>query len=139
MSIRILLVGDDHERATVVATALRLEEYAVVGTLHPDDNLVRAVIKAVPTVVIVDIENMQETLYSKLVRLNAEAPLPVVMFCQDITPDSIQKATLAGVNAYVVDGLQNKRIKPVIDAARARFNQLHQVNIELQAARQKLA
>ncbi|MEM9726877.1 MAG: ANTAR domain-containing protein, partial [Pseudomonadota bacterium] len=45
----------------------------------------------------------------------------------------------AGVSAYVVDGLKKERIKPVLDAAIARFNKFNRMRTELDATKAALA
>ena len=67
----------------------------------------------------------------------ASAPMerPVAMFV-DQSDGSLTKAAIeAGVSAYVVDGLRADRIKPVLDAAIARFHMVHKMRAELAATR----
>ena len=45
----------------------------------------------------------------------------------------------AGVSAYVVDGLEPKRIKPVIDVALARFEEHQELRRSRYEARRKLS
>jgi response regulator NasT len=51
----------------------------------------------------------------------------------------IADAINAGVSAYVVDGLNPARVKPVLDVAVARFNQFQALNDELGRAKASLA
>jgi response regulator NasT len=50
-----------------------------------------------------------------------------------------QAAIGAGLSAYVVDGLQKNRIKPVLETAIARFKMMVQMRSELDAAKQALS
>ena len=54
------------------------------------------------------------------------------------TQHQTKAAVEAGVSAYVVDGLQAERIKPVIDTAIARFQVLRQMRTELAETRRAL-
>ena len=47
----------------------------------------------------------------------------MVMFSQDDNGDTIRRAVQAGVSAYVVDGLQANRVRPILDAAIATFDE----------------
>lgn len=55
-----------------------------------------------------------------------DCPRPVVMFTQDDASESIRAALKAGVSAYVVDGLDAERIRPILEVARVRFEE-HQI------------
>ena len=61
------------------------------------------------------------------------------MFTHDGDSEKIRAATLAGVSAYVVDGMSGERIGPIIDAAVARFEQFHALKRELDDIEEKLA
>jgi response regulator NasT len=61
------------------------------------------------------------------------------MFARDPAEEKIREAVRAGVSAYVVDGLEVARVKPIIDVARARFEEFQKLRGELAEARQSLA
>ena len=66
-------------------------------------------------------------------------PRPIVMFV-DRTDDATMRAAIsAGVSAYVVDGLTEKRVKPILDIAVARFQAFELLRHELETARLGLA
>jgi two-component system, response regulator / RNA-binding antiterminator len=71
--------------------------------------------------------------------VSRDEPRPVVMFTHDGDSEKIRAATLAGVSAYVVDGMSGERIRPIIDAAVARFEQFHALKRELDDVEEKLA
>ena len=48
-------------------------------------------------------------------------------------------AIKSGVNAYIVDGLEEKRVQPIIDVAIARFREFQALKDELDATRSQLA
>ena len=51
----------------------------------------------------------------------------------------IEAAVQAGVSAYVVDGMQPHRLRPIIEVAIARFREFQALRDELQQTRNKLA
>jgi response regulator NasT len=61
------------------------------------------------------------------------------MFTHDGDREKIRSATKAGVSAYVVGGLDSERIKPIIEAAIARFEEFRAVKTELLAANLELS
>ena len=56
---------------------------------------------------------------------------PVAMFVDRSDPGITRAAIEAGVSAYVVDGLRPERIKPILDAAIARFHLFARMRAEL--------
>ncbi|MBU0499909.1 MAG: ANTAR domain-containing protein [Gammaproteobacteria bacterium] len=65
-------------------------------------------------------------------------PCPLVMFSQDGDRETIRRAVLAGVSVYVVGGVQPKRVRPILDAAIARFEQFRDLSRELDKTRTQL-
>jgi response regulator NasT len=71
--------------------------------------------------------------------MEKNAPRPVIVFARDGDSATIRTAIGAGVAAYVVDGLEPSRLKPIIDVAMARFEAHQALKGELAAATQKLS
>ena len=71
--------------------------------------------------------------------VSRESPRPIVMFARDDDAETIREVTRAGVSAYVVDGLDAGRVKPIVDAACARFEAFQRLREELAEARGALA
>jgi response regulator NasT len=103
-----------------------------------DDNLLSTVKRCNPDVILIDVEAPGRDTLESLQSVQANVPRPMVMFSQDDDYETIKRATLAGVSAYVVDGLQTKRVRPIIDAAIARFQQFSLLEGELKRARNQL-
>jgi response regulator NasT len=60
------------------------------------------------------------------------------MFVDRADLASIEAAVEAGVSAYVVDGLKQERVKPILDMAVSRFNAYSRLTRELDEARGEL-
>jgi len=71
--------------------------------------------------------------------INREQPRPVVMFADKGDSDTITEAVRAGVSAYVVDGLDTRRIRPILDVAIARFREYQALKDELVRTKNSLA
>ena len=61
------------------------------------------------------------------------------MFVDQSDRDSIRDAMVAGVSAYVVDGLKKERVKHILDMCILRFSVLSRLQEELQEAKSALA
>ena len=66
-------------------------------------------------------------------------PRPIVMFTHDDDKEQMKLATKAGVCAYVVGSIPNERLRPVIDAAVARFDEFKHLREALNEANTKLS
>ena len=89
--------------------------------------------------IVIDTDSPSRDVLEHLVMVSRHTPRPVVMFASDGTPATIRAATRAGVSAYVVDGLDENRIKAIVDVAVARFEELQDLRGQLAEANSKLA
>lgn len=135
----MLLVDDSPQRRASVEQSLAQVGCEVVGFVSSTDDLVRSVQHADPDVVIIDIELPGRDTLDSLQCVQSSAPKPIVMFTQDDNGATITRATRAGVSAYVVDGISQKRVRPILDAAIERFVQFRRVSDELEKTRAELS
>jgi response regulator NasT len=63
---------------------------------------------------------------------------PIAMFVDQSDSNTIREAVEAGVSAYVVDGLRQDRIRPIVEMAISRFNAFDQLRRERDEAKAKL-
>jgi response regulator NasT len=138
MSMRVMLVDPRPSRREVLGPALKTEGFDIIACVSPDDDLLGAVARFAPDVVLIDIDSPNRDTLENLRSVQAHQPRPMVMFTQDDAGESIRRAVDAGVTAYVVDGLENRRVRPIVDAAMARFAQYRALETELEQARGKL-
>ena len=106
--------------APALADDLAAAGVQVVGTADCL-NLVRYVIKNEPDVVMVYDARPGPALFDSIRRVADSAPRPIVLFTPDPDAESIALATDAGVHAYVVNGYNPARLRPVMHLAQARF------------------
>lgn len=139
MSLRVIVVDDEADRAQSVRQALEGAGFIVVATFGTGADLPRKLAELAADVVIVDIDSPDRDTLEDMRRVTMEQRRPVVMFAQDGKPETIKAAIEAGVAAYVVDGLKPDRVRPVVDVAIARFAQFQQLRGELDKARTTLA
>ena len=138
-SLRVVVMDDDPDRARSVKEALEAEGAVVVAVLGSGIALLSRIEALAPDLLIADIDNPDRDMLEGLRRVGQECNRPVVMFAQDGRAETIRAAVEAGVAAYVVDGLQPDRVRPVIDVAIARFAQFQELRAELNKAQTGLA
>lgn len=131
MSLRVLVVDSDAERAAEVVYALTTAGYMVASVLETGIDLYAKVRELQPDVIIIDMESPDRDMLEHLRVINRDDPRAIVMFCQDEAHETISAAVKAGVSAYVVDGLHSHRIKPILQTAVARFQEYQELRREL--------
>jgi response regulator NasT len=139
MSLRVMVVDDDDGRAAFVTQALQASGYDVVARLSAAEDLLAAVRRVQPDVVLVDMDNPARDVLDNCAAVTQEVPRPIVFFARNADPDTIADAVRAGVSAYVVDGLTEPRLKPILDVAIARFREHQRLRNELQDMHTRLA
>ncbi|MEM8793772.1 MAG: ANTAR domain-containing protein [Pseudomonadota bacterium] len=135
----IAIVEADRERALLIVDGLREAGDFDVSVVGDAASLVRQLAKMKPDVVLIDIASPDRDVLEELTLASGPLERPVAMFV-DRSDDKITKAAIeAGVSAYVVDGLRKDRIKPVLDAAIARFHMFSRMRTELEATKEALS
>jgi response regulator NasT len=138
MAIRILVVEPDPEKAREIIDALVDGGWPDVTVIGQTTGLAEAVRTSSPDIVLIDIANPDRDTLEHLSLISDTKARAVAMFV-DQTDEGLTHAALnAGVSAYVVDGLQKNRIKPVLETAIARFQIMRKMQSELSAAKQAL-
>jgi response regulator NasT len=137
-SLRILIVGQNLMRASVLEEGLReagLADVVVVQDMH---NLLRRIVDADPDVIFIDLENPHRDVLEQMFLVARSIHRPVAMFVDSADASAIEAAVGAGVGAYVVDGLRRERVKGVLELCVSRFNAFSKLRDELDRARQAL-
>lgn len=122
----------------LIVDSLRASGPHDVFVISEETALARRIRDRDPDIVLVDITSPSRDMLEELTMASGPMERPVAMFV-DRSDDGLTKAAIeAGVSAYVVDGLRPDRIKPIIDAAIARFHMFQQMRAELDAAKRAL-
>ena len=101
--------------------------------------LIDRVTELAPDVIIIASESPTRDTLEQLAFVTERRPRPVVLFTVDRAGSTIAAALRAGVSAYIVDGVDPDRLKPILDVAVARFEQERALRDELRDARDRLA
>lgn len=135
----MLLVDDGAHRVDLIRDELTQQGHLVVGVVNSAVTLHDSVLALKPDVVIVDAESPTRDTLEHLATLSSRLPRPVVVFSEDEADDLMRLAMAAGVSAYVVAGLQPRRIAPVLRVAIARFQQDAALRRQLSEAQDALS
>jgi len=136
--LNVTIVDDDSGRSIILERALKDAGYEVVAILSSKDNLLLHIEKVQPDMIIVDLDSPSRDSLESMRIVTQHNPKPIVMFTNDTDDSMISEAINAGVSAYVVDGFNEKRIKPIMDVAIARFREFQALRNELKKTRNTL-
>ena len=137
--LKVLLVDEEPGRAAILERALLDAGYVLVSRLSSADRLVEHVAVSQPDIVIVDIDSPDRDCLENMAVLSRSNPKPVIMFSDEDNEDTIASAIKAGVSAYVADGMNPDRVRPIVQVAVARFREFQALKNELQKTRDQLA
>jgi response regulator NasT len=136
LALRVLVVDQNADRAEIVRRALvEAAGDHIVEVASGSGDLPALLRAAQPDVVIVDLDLPDRDTIEQLRVASREIPRPIVMFVDRTDDAGMRAAIAAGVSAYVVDGLTEKRVKPILDVAVARFQAFELLRRELETAR----
>lgn len=137
--LRVMLVDESSERAEMLRVALGRMGCQVVAQISNTDDLLQQVGRTELDLIIIDTDSPDRDTLEHVCLISQDQPKPIVMFSHDDDSNKIRQAIRAGVSAYVVDGLKSERIKPIVDAAIARFEEFQALRREVDKAESKLA
>ena len=137
--ISIVLIEKVPERAALITGALRVEAECEVTVIDTDDGLARRIAEITPDLVLIDVANPSRDTLEALSLASSPMERPVAMFVDRSDRDLTRAAIEAGLSAYVVNGLRAERIRPILDAAIARFHMFQRMRTELATTRAALA
>ncbi|MEJ1999509.1 MAG: ANTAR domain-containing protein [Maritimibacter sp.] len=136
--LSIVVVERDRDRALLIVDGLRDAGDFDISVIAEETGLARKIAERQPDIVLIDLANPSRDTLEELALASGPLERPVAMFV-DRSDDGLTKQAIeAGLSAYVVDGLRAERLKPVLDAAVARFHMVHRMRKELAATKRAL-
>jgi two-component system, response regulator / RNA-binding antiterminator len=136
--LSIIVVEKDKDRALRIVDALRETGAHRISVLGDESGLARRIAEIGPDVVLIDVASPSRDVLEELTTASGAMDRPVAMFVDRSDTALTRAAIEAGVSAYVVDGLRPERIKPVLDAAIARFHMFNRMRTQLAATKAAL-
>jgi response regulator NasT len=136
--LAILVIDEDRIRASIIEAGLREAGHSNITLVHDVNGIARRIAEHNPDVIVIDLGNPNRDMLENMFQLSRAVRRPIAMFVDRSDLASIEAAVAAGVSAYVVDGLRQERVKPVLDIAVSRFNAYSRLQRELEEARGEL-
>ena len=134
--LNVLLIESDLNN-TLLENSLKDYGFKFLKTQY-SSTFLALVKKTSPDIIIFNLDTPSKKLLADLQTLSQQSALPVIMFASDSNVDTINQAIKAEVSAFIVDGLEYKRINSIINVAIARFKHQQSLNSALEEARTKL-
>lgn len=136
--LSIIVIEPDEDRAAEIVEGLRASGDHEIHILSGESGLADGLAGRRPDIVLIDIANPSRDVLEELALVTRPTERPVAMFV-DRSDEALTRAAIeAGVSAYVVNGMRADRIKPILDAAIARFHLFQRMRAELEATRTAL-
>ncbi|HEX3486441.1 MAG TPA: ANTAR domain-containing protein [Micropepsaceae bacterium] len=135
MSLKILLIDTDADRAEALQRKLLEAGFPDVSRVSSGDHLIEAVERISPDLVIIDMALPDRDTLEDIRNLSASVPRPIVMFSDKDDPAFVDEAIAAGVCSYNLSGVANQEVKRIVASAIALFRRYRHVETELAAAK----
>jgi response regulator NasT len=135
MSLKILLIDTDADRAEALQRKLSEAGFSDVSRVVSGDRLIEAVHRVQPDLIIIDMALPDRDTLEDIRNLSANVPRPIVMFSDKDDPAFVDEAIAAGVCSYNLSGIANQEVKPIVASAIALFRRYRHVETELAAAK----
>ncbi len=137
--LTVAVIDPSRARAAILEEGLRAAGVDNVVTLTDSTDLQSRIAALRPDVIVVHLESPSRDILEQMSGLSRSVERPVAMFVDRSDQTMMQAAVDAGISAYVVDGLRQERIRPILDIAILRFNAFARLQRELHEAKNELA
>lgn len=138
MSTLNVLVIDEFDTERLLEQTLR-NHGCEVATLKLGELELATIVPALqPDVVVLNLYTPTTEVLRMIIDINQSYSVPVVIFAEDQQTETIDQVIKAGVSAYIVDGLEARRIKAIVDIAIARFKEQQALKEELKKTKNQL-
>ena len=136
--LSVVVVETDPTRAALIVESLAVAGDFNVRVLVAVNDLAEKIRELKPDVVLIDIANPSRDTLEEMALASGPQERTVAMFVDRSDEGMTRAAIEAGVSAYVVDGMQPERLKPILDAAVTRFNMFQRMRAELETTKRAL-
>lgn len=136
-AISVLVVEDDYLVSEEIVRGLRILGYETISTASDGKEAVTVTCASRPGVVLMDIQIPELDGIAAAARIQELCPTPIVVLTAYESPDLLQRASTAGVSAYLTKPPRPEEIERAITLAVARhadLMELKRLNKELEKA-----
>jgi two-component system, response regulator / RNA-binding antiterminator len=133
-----ILIIEEFDNERLLEKSLRQHGYEAATLRLQALNLLEVINSLQPDVAVLNLYSPGDKVLKMVLDINQNHSIPVVMFAEDQQTDTINKVIKAGVSAYIVDGLEPKRIKTIVEIAIVRFQEQQALKEELKKTKNQL-
>ncbi len=140
-NIRVLIAEDDYLVREMIQGILTELGYTIVGAAQSGVQAVNMTKELRPQVIIMDVQMPEMDGIEATLLIQQTCPTPVVILTAHETPELVQAASQAGINAYLIKPPNKREMERAITIAMARFGDmvtLRQMNDQLQTYNEEL-
>lgn len=134
----VMVLASDRRRAELLASGLGDMPYQTVFTADPGWRPARSLSSAV-SLIIYSAPEADLSVLAEILALPGAEAVPVIVFADRSTHERTAQVLALGVSAYIVDGLEPKRIPAIIDVARQRHAIVAHLHAKLRKSQDDLA
>lgn len=133
-----VLIADEIQGDRLLEKTLQKHGFETACLPLESLDLSAVVLSLLPDIVVLNVYTPTPEILNAILTINQSHSVPVILFAEDQDSDTIDQVIKAGVSAYIVDGLETKRIKTIIDIAVARFKEQRALKDELKKTKSQL-
>ena len=136
---KILIIDENDARAAIIEEGLREAGHLNVSWLSSTRNLLAQIVAIDTEIIVIDLGSPNRDVLEQMFQVSRLVKRPVAMFVDQSDNAAIRDAMLAGVSAYVVDGLKKERVKHILEMCVQRFAVFSELQEELELAKTALS
>ncbi|MBM3449702.1 MAG: response regulator [Armatimonadetes bacterium] len=136
--LRILIADDEAIRVMTLRTQLRSLGHDVVAEASNGAEAVALALEQQPDLAILDIRMPEMDGISAAREIAGQRAIPIVLLTAYSEVELIERATEAGVFAYLIKPISEEELQPTIQLACARFREFEQLTAEVADLREAL-
>lgn len=136
MNQKILFITSETESGN--NNAQRLKSYLIENNYHLSEcdfihhHIQESLLGLTPDLVIFHCTTASTQLLDSIRLIQKNTPKPLIIFTDHSSDNMIADSIIAGASAFIVDGIESHRIRPIIEAAIARFNKCQTMRHQLE-------
>jgi response regulator NasT len=138
-STKTVIISDNHESIKLLKKVFDDTDYTIIFESTILNQNLSASWMIEPDLIIAAMDTTDVGVLAQMKTVYEQYPIPMVVFTQNDIDEGIEFAVGAGVNAYIVDGLKESRILPILKTARLRFEKHQQAQEEIQTLKTTMA
>lgn len=137
--LKVVIVEDDPATRQLLKHTLEKQlGHEVIGEAATGTDMVRTVLNLEPDVVVFDIHLPHQDGLDALAQIYQEKIIAAVAITADQDADLVRRAMEEHVLAYLVKPIDANQLRPALQVAWARFQELHSLTVENQSLKQTL-